>query len=100
MGKRKKKFIRFSRWLFRIPSPKPPRRYFSKEIELEVLRLQKYRCASCGRGINDKDNRDADHIRGHDDNSIQNCQMLCLKCHRRKSRLDREKEKFAKSKKY
>lgn len=61
-----------------------PRRDFSDDVKLEVLRNQDHRCASCGRILGVVD---WDHIDGDRSNiDISNCQALCPYCHAIKSR--------------
>ncbi len=60
------------------------RRSFSKSIKAKVLKMQNNRCKACGKKLDD---RDFDHIDGDSSNkSLENCQALCLDCHRKKTR--------------
>jgi len=60
------------------------RRSFSKSIKAKVLKIQNNRCKACGKKLDD---RDFDHIDGDSsNNSLENCQALCLDCHRKKTR--------------
>ena len=60
------------------------RRSFSKSIKAKVLKMQNNRCKACGKKLDD---RDFDHIDGDSsNNSLENCQALCLDCHRKKTR--------------
>ena len=95
MEKWKKRFIRFSRKLFGI-EPLNIRKGFSEETKQQVRRIQKYRCAHCNE---EKQYYNFDHMRGRNDNSIQNCQMLCLDCNTRKTDQDREKAQIDKRRK-
>ena len=59
------------------------RRNFSKSTEDKVLKMQNNRCKACGKKL---DVRDFDHIDGNSLNSsLENCQALCLECHRKKT---------------
>ena len=64
----------------------PKRKGFSKATRAEVLRRQGYTCAICG--IKPK-NWELDHIGSRADNSLSNCQGLCLDCHRNKTNSER-----------
>ena len=61
------------------------RRAFNKETKQAVLLRQNYRCNICGI---EPQNFDFDHIGSRADNSIWNCQALCLDCHRNKTRYE------------
>jgi len=66
------------------------RRSFSKSTKDKVLKMQNYRCKACGKKL---DARDFDHIdRNSSNNSLENCQALCLECHRKKNSKDQTKE--------
>ena len=59
------------------------RRSFSKSTRANVLKMQNNRCKSCAKKL---DVRDFDHIDGDSsNNSLENCQALCLDCHRKKT---------------
>jgi len=59
------------------------RRGFSKFIKAKVLKIQNNRCKACGKKL---DVKDFDHIdRNNSNNSLENCQALCLDCHRKKT---------------
>ena len=64
--------------------PKPKTRHsFSKSIKAKTLGMQNNRCKACGKKL---DVRDFDHIDGNSLNSsLENCQALCLECHRKKT---------------
>ena len=61
------------------------RRAFNKATKDAVLARQGYRCNICGIS---PENWDYDHIGSRSDNSIGNCQALCLDCHRNKTRYE------------
>ena len=61
------------------------RRSFNKATKDAVLARQGYRCNICGIS---PENWDYDHIGSRSDNSIGNCQALCLDCHRNKTRYE------------
>ncbi len=66
-----------------LSKPKP-RRGFSKSTKAKVLKMQNNRCKACGKKL---DARDFDHIDADSSNSsLENCQALCLDCHRKKTR--------------
>jgi len=59
------------------------RRAFSGSTKDKVLKMQNNRCKACGKKL---DGRDFDHIdRNSSNNSLENCQALCLECHRKKT---------------
>ena len=87
----KKSFIRFSRKIFGI-SNTPKRKSFKPETKNLIWRRQQGCCNDCGRGLM-KGEYDYDHKRGRSDNSPDNCQILCVLCHRQKSNYDRRKKK-------
>jgi len=59
------------------------RRGFSKSTKAKVLKIQNNRCKACGKKL---DVKDFDHIdRNSSNNSLENCQALCLDCHRKKT---------------
>ena len=77
------------------PKPEPvKRKYFSQETKQRVRNIQRGRCAHCKRWEY-WSYCQFDHIKGKTDNSISNCQMLCLKCHNYKTRQDRIKAEIA-----
>ncbi len=60
------------------------RRSFSESIKAKTLERQNYRCNHCGK---ESDVWDFDHIDGDSSkNSLENCQALCLECHRKKTK--------------
>ena len=61
---------------------KVKRKAFTKITKDRVLKRQSYRCNVCG--IN-AEHWDFDHIGSRGDNSVKNCQALCLNCHREKT---------------
>jgi len=61
------------------------RRAFSNTIKDKIKELQNGRCKKCG-AIPTHWN--FDHVRGRGDNSIHNCQGLCLDCHQDKTLKD------------
>ncbi len=63
---------------------KPKTRHiFSKSTKAKVLKMQNHRCKACGKKL---DVKDFDHIdRNSSNNSLENCQALCLECHRKKT---------------
>ena len=69
---------------------KVKRRAFSKETKEKVLRSQNYLCNDCGKSAQ---NWDFDHIGSRGDNSIPNCQALCLDCHREKTKREARQSK-------
>ena len=94
----KKELVKISKKLLGIKTKEPViRKYFSQETKQQVRRIQRGRCAHCKR-YEKYHYCQFDHIKGRNDNSISNCQMLCLKCHNDKTYQDRIKSKIAKSK--
>jgi len=75
------------------------RRSFSKTIQNATLKKQNYRCNICGKKL---DGKDFDHIDGDSlNNSLSNCQVLCLECHRKKTSNIKQKQlKLSKALKY
>ena len=66
-----------------ISKPKA-RRSFSESVKTKVLDMQKNRCKACGKK---SDVWDFDHIDSDSsNNSLENCQALCLDCHAKKTR--------------
>ncbi len=60
------------------------RRGFSESTKAKTLERQNYRCNHCGK---ESDVWDFDHIDGDSsNNSLENCQALCLECHRKKTK--------------
>jgi len=60
------------------------RRSFSNSTKAKVLKMQNNRCKVCGKKLHVKD---FDHIDGDSLNdSLENCQALCLDCHRKKTK--------------
>lgn len=94
MTKMKKKIIKkIGRTIF--PKRKPPKPvHFSEEVKRAVLRYQRYECANFK--CHNKRFLEFDHIRGNQNNSLENCQVLCPTCHRRKTRIDITKKAIAK----
>jgi len=65
-------------------SKQTKRRRFSKFFMQKTLKLQKKRCKNCNNKLKECD---FDHIDGDSsNNSLSNCQALCLECHRKKNR--------------
>jgi len=60
------------------------RRRFSKFVMKKTLQLQNNKCNICHKKFKeyDFDHRDGDSS----NNSLSNCQALCLECHRKKNR--------------
>ncbi len=76
---------------------KPKTRHsFSKSIKAKVLKMQNHRCKACGKKL---DVKDFDHIdRNSSNNSLENCQALCLDCHRKKTqKIKQRKLKLSKA---
>ena len=66
------------------------RNNFSAKTISEIRKFQHNRCAYPGCGF--KGYRlQRDHIRGRDDNTFENCQLLCPTHHDLKSRIDKKK---------
>ncbi len=63
---------------------KPKARHsFSKSTKAKTLEMQNNQCKACSKKL---DVRDFDHIDGNSsNNSLENCQALCLDCHRKKT---------------
>jgi hypothetical protein len=80
-------------WAVRTKSKKyNGSRAFSPETKDKALRRQNYRCKICGTSPS---NWDYDHIVPYSeggDNSLSNCQALCLDCHRDKTNRERAKK--------
>ena len=69
---------------------KKKRRAFSPETKQKALRRQNYRCNDCGIS---PEFWDFDHIGDRSDNSLRNCQALCLNCHRKKTTREARQKK-------
>jgi len=67
---------------------------FSKKTILAIRKFQKGFCASSG--CSQRKYLEVDHIRGRDNNSAENCQLLCPFHHRQKTRMDRIRKQIAK----
>lgn len=80
-------FVMFAITQFRR---KIKRRAFTKETKKRVLQHQNHRCKSCGTSPN---HWDFDHIGSRGDNSVSNCQALCLDCHREKTVREKRQRK-------
>ena len=64
------------------------RKPFSNKIKEMALVRQKYQCNICETHFHVKreiKNWDFDHIGSRGDNSLENCQAICLNCHRDKT---------------
>ncbi|MDF2422497.1 MAG: HNH endonuclease, partial [Nitrosopumilus sp.] len=59
-----------------------------------IREIQRGRCAY--RGCKNTEFFEYDHIRGRDDNSLSNCQMLCMYHHRLKTNEDAIKKRIEK----
>ena len=66
-----------------------PRYNFSKKIKDEILYFQHNHCAFPGCRVTRL--LEADHIRGRDDNTFENCQLLCPYHHALKTKIDKKK---------
>jgi 5-methylcytosine-specific restriction endonuclease McrA len=71
-----------------------PRKNFSVKTKAEIRKFQRGYCAFPG--CSNKKRLAYDHIRGRDDNSFENCQLLCEDHHRLKSDNDKAKQKIGK----
>ena len=71
-----------------------PRNNFSKKVKDAIRMIQKGRCAI--KGCHNSDFFEFDHIRGRDDNSLSNCQMLCMYHHQVKTNEDAIKGRIEK----
>jgi len=69
------------------------RKTFSTKTIAEIRRFQKGYCEVYG--CSERRYLEADHIRGRDDNSASNCQLLCPTHHRMKTRRDRIRKQIA-----
>ena len=63
-----------------------PRNNFSQKIKDAIKKFQKNRCAVYA--CKNSEFFEFDHIKGRDDNSLSNCQMLCMYHHRIKTNQD------------
>ena len=67
------------------------RQPFSEKTKKFTLKRQNYCCNICGKKL---DEWDFDHIDGDSlNNSLENCQALCLVCHRKKTRKNKQKKR-------
>lgn len=71
-----------------------PRNSFSVKTIAEIRKFQKGYCEVYG--CSERRYLEADHIRGRDDNSASNCQLLCPTHHRMKTKRDRIRKQIAK----
>ena len=71
-----------------------PRNNFSRKTKAAIREFQHGYCAT--NGCNVKKLLELDHIRGRDDSSAENCQLLCPFHHREKSNKDRIRKQIAK----
>ena len=69
---------------------KKKRRAFSEDTKQFVLNRQDYHCNICGTSMQ---YWDFDHIGSRNDNSPENCQALCLNCHREKTVSEKRNKK-------
>ena len=67
---------------------------FSRNTKSSIRKFQKGFCEVYG--CDKRRFLEYDHIRGHDDNSASNCQLLCPTHHRMKTRRDGIRKKIAK----
>ncbi len=67
---------------------------FSVKTIAEIRKFQKGFCEVYG--CSERRYLEADHIRGRDDNSSSNCQLLCPTHHRMKTRRDGIRKQIAK----
>ncbi len=59
------------------------RKHFSEDVQRKILKKQNYNCNVCNSFLT---TMDFDHIDGdRSNNSMDNCQALCSRCHRMKS---------------
>ena len=72
----------------------PKRKSFSKNTISSIRKFQKGFCEVYG--CSERRYLEADHIKGHDDNSASNCQLLCPTHHRMKTRRDGIRKQIAK----
>ena len=71
-----------------------PRNNFSKRTIEEIRKFQHGYCAV--NGCNIRKLLEHDHIRGRDNSSAENCQLLCPFHHRQKTRRDAKRKQIAK----
>ena len=67
------------------------RRNFTRTTKLAAWKRSDGRCGWCGRKIFPGDGPEYDHIIADEhggDNSLTNCQVLCINCHKPKTRAD------------
>jgi hypothetical protein len=76
--------------LNKLKYKKKKRKSFSPETKEKALRRQNYRCNVCGIS---PEFWDFDHIGDRSDNSLRNCQALCLNCHRKKTTREARQKK-------
>jgi hypothetical protein len=72
-----------------------PRINFPQKVKDAIRKIQKNSCAHYG--CKNKGFFEFDHIRGRDDNSLSNCQMLCMYHHRIKTNEDAIKLRIEKN---
>jgi hypothetical protein len=72
-----------------------PRNNFSQKVKDATRKRQGNKCAFFG--CRSRDFFEFDHIKGRDDNSFSNCQMLCLFHHQLKTNEDAIKAKIEKN---
>ncbi len=72
-----------------------PRNHFPQKVKDAIRKIQKNRCAY--HGCKNTGFFEFDHIRGRDDNSLSNCQMLCMYHHRIKTNEDAIKQRIEKN---
>jgi hypothetical protein len=77
-----------------IKKAPPDRKNFSRKTIAAIRRFQHGYCAV--NGCNIKLLLQADHIRGRDDNTAMNCQLLCPYHHSQKTNRDRIRKKITK----
>ena len=63
-----------------------PRNHFSQKVKDAISKIQGNRCAVDG--CRNNEFFEFDHIKGRNDNSLSNCQMLCRYHHQRKTNED------------
>ena len=68
------------------------RRAFTDDTKQFVLNRQDYSCNICGTSLQ-MPTIDFDHIGSRNDNSPENCQALCLNCHREKTSREKRNKK-------
>jgi hypothetical protein len=70
------------------------RNNFSRQTITAIRQFQKGYCAV--NGCSERRFLEADHIRGRDNNTAENCQLLCPYHHRQKTRRDRIRKQITK----